>query len=52
MSEPAAPLPPDLSRRQLLAFAALLGSASLLPLPLAAEEVKKAAQQIGVPMSS
>jgi fructose 5-dehydrogenase small subunit len=48
MSEPAAPLPPDLSRRQLLAFAALLGSASLPPLPLAAEEVKKAAQQMGL----
>ena len=48
MPEPAAAPPPDLSRRQLLAFAALLGSAGLLPLPLAAEEVKRAARQMGL----
>ena len=45
----AATLPmSDLDRRELLVLAALLGAAGLLPPPLAAQDVGRAAQRIGL----
>ncbi len=47
MPDPVTSSPADLTRRQLLALAALLGAAGLPP-PLAAQEVERAARRMGL----